>query len=171
MPLDPIQKRLVLDRTHKMVAMAASGFGLTLQNPAIRFDLKSRAAGMFRIRGAETEIRYNPWIFARWFDENLAETVPHEVAHYVVYSRYRRRVRPHGAEWREVMEFFGVPPRVTCSYRPEDIADLPGRRLRYFDYACQCTTHQVSSIRHNRMIAGKARYLCRRCHGPLRQTG
>lgn len=171
MVLDPSQKQLVLDRTDEMVSRAASGFGLALQTPDIRFDLKGRAAGMFRVRAAIPEIRYNPWIFARWFDENLAETVPHEVAHYVVYSRCRRRVRPHGAEWREVMEFFGVPPRVTCNYRPEDVADLPGRRLRYFDYACHCTTHRVSSIRHNRMIAGKAGYLCRRCHGALHPIG
>ena len=168
MPLDPHQQRLVLDRTGHMVDLAAAAFGLKLQTPAVSFDLKGRAAGMFRVRSAVAEIRYNPWIFARWFQQNLAETVPHEVAHFVVYSRYRRRMRPHGPEWREVMQLFGVPPRVTCDYRPEDIADLPGRRLRYFDYTCDCTTHRVSSIRHNRMAAGKAHYQCRRCHGSLR---
>ena len=154
-----------------MVAVAASAYGLNIPTPPVLFDLKGRAAGMFRIRRGNPEIRYNPWIFARWFDENLAETVPHEVAHYVVATRFRRKARPHGAEWRAVMHLFGVAPRVTCGYRPEDIADLPGRRLRYFDYACDCGSHSVSSIRHNRMVAGKARYLCRRCHGPLQPTG
>ena len=169
MPLDSHQQRLVRDRTSEMIASAATAFSLRLKAPDVLFDLKGRAAGMFRVRRSVAEIRYNPWIFARWFDENLEQTVPHEVAHFVVYSRFRRRVRPHGPEWRDVMALFGVAPNVTCEYRPEDIADLPGRRMQYLDYRCRCTTHSVSSIRHNRMVAGKARYLCRRCGSPLQR--
>lgn len=171
MTLDPSRQQLVLDRTAEMIHRADAAFGLALPVPAVSFDLRGRAAGMFRVRQGAPEIRYNPWIFSRWFDENLAETVPHEVAHYVVFVRHRRRVRPHGAEWRAVMREFGVPPKVTCNYRPEDLADLPGRRLKYFEYRCQCTVHSVSSIRHNRMTAGRARYLCRRCHEPLQPIG
>lgn len=167
--LDRSQERRVIDRTHMLIQRAASLFDMTLPPLPVHFNLKGRAAGMFRIRHGQAEIRYNPWIFARWFEENLAETVPHEVAHYVISRRHRSgTVRPHGPEWRAVMHAFGAAPRATAAYRPEDIADLPSRRMRYFDYVCGCAIHKVSGIRHNRMTRGMAEYFCRKCRLPLR---
>ena len=50
----------------------------------IKFDLKGRAAGMYRVHNRDRVIRYNPYIFAKYFDDNITTTVPHEVAHYIV---------------------------------------------------------------------------------------
>ena len=124
---------------------------------------------MFRQREGQAEIRFNPWIFARWYREHLDHTVPHEVAHYVASHLCRgRRVRPHGAEWRSVMHAFGVPPRVTCTHPEEDIADLPQRRMQRYPYSCDCMSHHLSAVRHNRIRRRQASYNCRRCGGSLR---
>ncbi len=49
----------------------------------VRFELQGRAAGMYRVHKGERVIRYNPYIFSKYFDDSLANTVPHEVAHYI----------------------------------------------------------------------------------------
>src|SRR5215510_13035498 len=39
------------------------------------------------------------------------EVICHEAAHIVVWYRYGKTVRPHGAEWAELVRFAGFDPR------------------------------------------------------------
>jgi SprT protein len=131
----------------------------------VMFDLKGRAAGMYKVRDRNRTIHYNPYIFAKYLDDNIATTVPHEVAHYVVDILYgATNTRPHGVEWRNVMLSLGVEPVVTANY---DLSDIPVRRQRRHAYQCACTVHQITTVRHNKIISGKAHYLCRNCMKPL----
>lgn len=41
----------------------------------------------------------------------LDEVLCHEFAHFVVYRRHGRAARPHGPEWRALIEKAGFPPR------------------------------------------------------------
>ncbi len=135
---------------------------------AVTFDLTGSAAGMYRVHGAERVIRYNPYIFAKYFANNLAVTVPHEVAHYVTDRLYGlRNIRPHGVEWKTVMRSLGADPCVTASY---DLSGVPVRRQRRFSYRCECSTHQLSSCRHNKIQRGQSSYLCRRCGSAIYRT-
>ena len=43
--------------------------------------------------------------------ELLPEVLCHEAAHVVVYERFGRSVRPHGREWRRLVETAGFPAR------------------------------------------------------------
>lgn len=164
-PLSPEQRQRVVAATRATIAQAAVLFSCELAEIAVMFDLRGLAAGMYRVRGGRREIRYNPHIFARYFSDNLENTVPHEVAHYVIDVLHgMRRVRPHGPEWRAVMRAFGAEPTVTCRY---DLDGLPVRRQQRFSYRCACTTHSISTVRHKRIQGGRARYSCRRCQTPL----
>jgi SprT protein len=109
-------------------------------------------------------IRYNLALLDRHGEAFLRDTVPHETAHYVAYRLHGRGIRPHGAEWRNIMQLFGADPSRCHDY---DVAGLSARRLRTYTYHCNCGPHQLSSIRHNRIIRGQ-RYLCRRCGEALR---
>jgi SprT protein len=40
---------------------------------------------------------------------------------------------------------------------------VPVRRQRRFRYRCDCSTHQLSARRHNKIRHGRANYLCRSC--------
>lgn len=166
-PIDSSQKTKVIGRTNQLVGEAVTMFEIPLRPILVRFDLRGHSAGMFRVRDLQPEIRYNPWIFARYFESNMAQTVPHEVAHYVVYHLFGRHgVKPHGKEWRKVMLAFGCAPRTTCDY---DLRGIPVRRIKRYNYRCKCSDHQVSSIRHNRMIKYHIQYLCRVCGQPLKR--
>lgn len=167
--LDPLQRSAVEAAVRDCLQRASRELGRSIPVPPVRFDLSGRSAGMFRARGRHSELRFNPWIFARYYSENLRETVPHEVAHYLVWWQFpRRRMRSHGAEWQAWMGFFGVPAAVTFD---RDISGLPQRRQRRFLYRCDCSEHSLSSTRHYRQERGQASYQCRRCGSPLRRGG
>ncbi|MFV8816224.1 SprT-like domain-containing protein [Haliea sp. E17] len=167
-PIGETARQQVRAATLACIRDAEIALGRQLPRLEICFDLSGGTAGMFRARDALRQIRYNPWIFAKHWEDNLANTVPHEVAHFLVHeTRGRRRVRPHGPEWRLWMDFFGADPAVTFDL---DISGVPRRRQRTHAYTCACRTHDLSSTRHNRVQRG-SRYLCRYCHGALVYAG
>jgi len=160
-PIDALQQVQVRQATQACVARAAGLFQRKFVVPPVQFDLSGCAAGQYRVLRGEAVIRYNPWIFARYFDDNVSETVPHEVAHFVVDQLWGlRRVRAHGAEWQSVMRALDAEPRATARY---DLTGLPVRRQRRFAYRCACRAHQLTTCRHNRVQRGEARYHCRQC--------
>jgi SprT protein len=164
-PIDPLQQQQVLQATDSCLQRAGRLFGLQNAAVPVSFDLRGRAAGQYRVARGKPGIRYNPYIFARYFPDSLAETVPHEVAHHVVDRLYGlRNVRPHGAEWQQVMRLLGAVPRATARY---DLSGIPVRRQRRFDYRCDCCAHSITTSRHNRIRRGDAVYLCRCCHAPI----
>lgn len=159
--IDTAQQAQVRQATQACIARAAGLFERDFTMPPVQFDLSGRAAGQYRVLRGQSAIRYNPWIFARYFEDNLNETVPHEVAHFVVDQLWGlRRVRAHGVEWRSVMHALGNEPRATARY---DLTGLPVRRQRRFAYRCACQMHQITTCRHNRVQRGEARYHCRQC--------
>lgn len=165
----PINARLrarVVSETEHYIDRAEQLFGKTIPLIAVTFNLRGRACGMYRVMGRAREIRYNPYIFAKYFDDNLAVTVPHEVAHYVVDKLYgRRKCRPHGAEWRALMDKFGVDASRTANY---DLTGIPQRTQRQITYHCACRQHQLSTRRHHKVERGEATYHCRYCSGEVR---
>ena len=154
----------MIRRTEEILQQLAGDLAIDLLMIPVLFDLRGRCAGMYRARGNQRVIRYNPWLFSRYYRENLEGTVPHEAAHYAVDMLYgMARTRPHGREWQAVMRLLGADPRVSCDF---DMHDIPQRRYRRFAYRCDCRQHELTSIRHYRIMRG-ARYFCRACRQPL----
>ncbi len=165
-PIGKAQQLLAVEHTVDYIRQAEGIFEQKFPDIDVVFDLPGSSAGMFKIKGRHSQIRYNPWIFAKYFDDNLARTVPHEVAHYIVHQLYgdrrsrRHHILPHGEEWRGLMAAFGADDSVTGNY---DLSGIPLRRQRRFDYQCQCRSHTLSTRRHNKVLRGDSQYLCRYC--------
>lgn len=159
-------RRVVTSATMQLIRTAAQRYAVALPEVAVVFDLRGTSAGMYCVRNRERWIRYNPWIFARHFEDNLRDTVAHEVAHYVVDRLFGRRgVKPHGPQWRIIMRDFGVEASVRHDW---DIDGLPLRRQSRFAYSCNCTEHLLTAVRHNRLSSGRVSYHCRHCGANLR---
>lgn len=159
--LDEIQQSDVVKETHRYIKQAAEYYERQFTLPPVLFDLKGKAAGMYRVRYRQKVIRYNPFIFARYYADNFQQTIPHEVAHYISDELYGLgKIRPHGSEWKSVMQVFGAEPSRTANY---DISGLPGRQYQTFQYQCACQAYQLTSRRHNRVLRGEGHYTCRQC--------
>jgi len=83
--------------------------------------------------------------------EEIWRTLKHELAHLVAYERAgRRRIDPHGREWRAACTDLGIPGEQTFHTLP-----LKGRRMKrnyaYTCPSCQSTFQRVRRIR--RMVA------------------
>ena len=160
------QQDLACNETQRYIRQAETLFNRTFEPVPVLFDLRGRAAGMYRVQAGQRVIRYNPYIFARYFDSNLKETIPHEVAHYISDMVYGlRRIRPHGREWKEIMLSLGAEPKRTADY---DLTGLPTRQFRQFTYSCNCQKHQLTTRRHNNIQNGLRLYACRLCGGKLK---
>ncbi|CAD5277508.1 Protein SprT (fragment) [Alteromonas sp. 38] len=64
-------------------------------------------------------------------------------------------------EWQAIMiDVFQRPANATHSF------DVKGVIGKQFNYACLCSTHQLTIRRHNKILKG-AQYKCRKCNGEL----
>lgn len=164
-PITQEQKNLVLLETERFVQLAEQQYRREFERIPVLFDLKGQTAGMFKMIDEERWIRYNPWIFSKYFEENVRDTVPHEVAHFIAHEVYHGRTgKPHGPRWQRVMGLFGADPGVTFDL---DLEGVPQRRQRTHPYWCGCREHDVSTTRHNRIVRGAGHYYCRACEGEL----
>jgi len=170
LPLSTEQQQRVIDQTHVYIKQAAELFCVKIKPLEVSFNLKGRSAGMYRVKHQRNrffishqkrEIRYNPYIFSKYFEDNVTTTIPHEVAHYisdVVYGL--KNIRPHGQEWKKIMQFFGADASVRASY---DLSGIPLKKQNYYTYYCDCREHQLTSIRHNKIKKHHYQYLCNYC--------
>lgn len=158
----------MLVATERYLCEAQQIFDRQFERIPVLFDLRGSCAGMYKVVGNRRWIRYNPWIFAKYYELNVRDTVPHEVAHFVVDEVYGKRAKPHGQEWQRVMALFGVDADVTFNL---DLSGVPRRVQRTHTYQCLCSAHEVSTTRHNRAVRGRGIYQCRNCDGKLLYVG
>ena len=163
--LNSQEEDLVVDEVDRYLDLVAHEFDVRLPRIRVRFDLIGNTVGMYCKQRGERSIRFNSYAFAKYWQESLDDTVPHEVAHYVSDMMFDcRYIKPHGREWQSIMHFFGVEPKTRCHF---DLSDIPKRQMKRFAYECSCGNHQLTVIRHKRILSGKRRYFCRACRGEL----
>jgi SprT protein len=88
------------------------------------FTLRGRAAGQFRFNRRNRKVlilRWNVEAMTKYPEQYLKETVPHEVAHLIVWVLHIERkiayYDHHGWNWRRVMNMLGVPAKKTHRYK------------------------------------------------------
>lgn len=92
-------------------------------------------------------------------EEELWSTLRHELAHLVAYARVgRRRVAPHGPEWRQACVDLGIP-----NERPYHDLPLPSRRMKR-KHLYVCRNCQVEWWRVRPFRRAVACYDCCRKH-------
>ena len=131
----------------------------------IQFFLRGHSAGT--ACSQSFIINYNDYLLQKYQQQFIDLIVPHEVAHLVVAARFKRRTKPHGEQWRQVMAAFDANPAVT-----HDFDSRPARRSRRYLYRCACPdSHPFAGISHRRVRSGWRRYSCRICGQVLKFAG
>ncbi len=176
-PISDGQKQNVVEEVQRYVDLASSLYGCAFSSVEVLFDIKGRAAGIYHSYNKGTsylmpwlaqrhcQIRFNPWLFAKYPEDSWRNTIPHEVAHYISDCRFGlRNIKPHGTEWSAIMRDFGAEPLVRGDYSLEGI---PIRKVKRYQYRCACRVVELTSIRHRRVQQGEQEYRCRDCSDPL----
>jgi predicted SprT family Zn-dependent metalloprotease len=87
-------------------------------------------------------IELNPRL--REFDGQIERTMKHELAHLIAYARAgRKRIEPHGPEWRKACADIGIPDESARHTLP-----LPrSKQERKFTYACSHCGFTVARVK------------------------
>ncbi len=167
-PITQQQQQQVVEVTLSFIQRASRFYDREFKAIPVFFDLSGRASGMYCVKARKKYIRYNPHLFSKYYNDSLSDTIPHEVAHYISDELYGlHRIRPHGAEWKSIMQLFGVVAKATGNY---DLTGIPTRQHKRIDYHCSCDTYQFTTKRHNQVVRGTANYACRKCGEVLMKT-
>jgi len=101
----------------------------------IRFSARLRKS-LGRCRPATGEIHLNADLQGPDHAKLLSEVLCHEAAHVVAYSRHGKNAKPHGQEWRKLVQDAGFLPRVSLGVVFEDCGIPPSRRKVLFEHRC-----------------------------------
>ena len=179
-PINTEQQLLVQQEVQRYLTFGESLYQCAVPAIPVLFDLKGKAAGMYRVKTSltprkgffsktettsERVIRFNPWLFAKYPEDSWENTIPHEVAHYITDCLYGiKAIRPHGKEWAAVMRRLGAEPIVRANY---DLSGIPVRRMTQYVYRCACREISLTAYRHKKVQSGLQRYRCRDCLSEL----
>lgn len=133
----------------------------SFQRPEVLINLRGKSAGIAELQ--KNRLRFNAVLLQENEQAFLAEVVPHEVAHLLAWKLFGRAIRPHGVEWRQIMQqVFGLVPSRTHGFDVKRSA-----KMGYF-YTCACPnkTHALTLRRHNRILSGQG-YICLVCKSHL----
>jgi SprT protein len=134
--------------------MAEGIFGKTIKRPDYLFDIRGVTAGMACF-GPWT-MRFNMHISRTHFDDYMARTVPHEVAHMVEKAVYG--TSGHKAPWKRIMRRFGCEPSRCHSY--DDLRTASGKTRPKI--TCRCGEREIGPIVYKRVVKGVI-YRCKTC--------
>jgi SprT protein len=151
-------KDRVLQCLDECLNIAQEKLQITIPEPTVYFNQRGKIAGSARLQ--INQIRLNPTLLKDNPDRFCQEVIPHELAHLIVFQLYGR-ARPHGKEWKNIMEsVFNVPAQTRHDM---DVSKVVGKT---FNYRCQCGPVVLSIRRHNKVLRGQ-QYQCRACMQPL----
>lgn len=178
-------KEKVSKRIDELQKVAKARFGKTVPNVEITYDINAiRLAGMAVTNPftGKFQIRLHPAALLTYGDDYIEDTVVHEFAHLVQQQNYPRS-QAHGKEWKGVMIAFGKDPKrchtmdlefannhynsVVKGIKGSTVTPTKTRQVKTFKYKCGCMTHELSSIRHNKVLKGTGSYSCKHCNTKL----
>ncbi len=105
-----------------------------------------------RLRSTAGYARYPSWAIElnprlREFEGQVDRTLKHELAHLIAYHRSgRRRIEPHGHEWRLACADLGIPGEKAHHRLPLPRNEIE-RKLTYTCPACQTAVQRVRKFR------------------------
>lgn len=124
LPIDE-QARVILRAigAHRLAAIVVVEWDARLQTAAGRADSRHQRVSL------------NPRLREHGTEE-VDRTLRHELAHLVAHARAgRRRIQPHGPEWRAACRELGIADEKRCHALPFPIR-RPARRLLYKCMSC-----------------------------------
>lgn len=134
------------------------------------FSLKSSSAlGTIRFENNKKNsflMKLSKKLYDKYKNEYLEHVITHEFAHACVMSHYKKRLKPHGKEWKNIMNFLGIQ-------KPRASTNMFKIRQNGYIWKCLCNNFILGKIKHNNMINKEKyrKFFCRKCREELSFTG
>lgn len=158
------QKQQIHQKCADLYLIAEKKLNRTFARPTISFNLTGAVAGTATY--SKNLLRFNEVLCSQNLNYFLSNTVPHEISHLITRSLFPRS-KPHGLEWKKIMKnVFNKEPKRTHSLD----TSISSTHSKVYIYSCDCCTHEISSIRHNRALQGM-QYRCCKCKKEIKFTG
>lgn len=144
------------------LSIANQYFNVSYDEPEILYRQKGSVAGSALLTSWQIQLNLN--MLLENSEQFIAEVIPHELAHLIVYKNFGR-VKPHGNEWQALMEHvFKLDAKRTHNFNlPKQTQNNRHR------YRCQCQEHLLTHIRHNKIQRKQTQYYCKNCGSVLQE--
>lgn len=153
-PLSTLQIQ-VLERIETCYQTAEMTLKRAFPRPITQFTLRGKSAGTAHLQ--QNRLRFNPVLLRENSEAFLTEVVPHEICHLLCFQLFGK-TKPHGKEWQSLMlTAFKVNPKTTHNFNTTSVAS------KEVEYRCACGPIRLSIRRHNKVLRGESRYICKRC--------
>lgn len=153
-PLSTLQIQ-VLERIETCYQTAEMTLKRAFPRPITQFTLRGKSAGTAHLQ--QNRLRFNSVLLRENSEAFLTEVVPHEICHLLCFQLFGK-TKPHGKEWQSLMlTVFKVNPKTTHNFNTTSVAS------KEVEYRCACGPIRLSIRRHNKVLRGESRYICKRC--------
>ncbi len=128
----------------------------------------SRVLGTYQfVKGTTHLIRLNPRLLNELGQKYIDDVFVHEYAHacvqhYIGHFNGRKRVMPHGMEFKSFCWMFGIDGKATTTVAQGAVSMKAGNTTKKHTYVCGCQEFNLSTQRHNKILRG-ATYTCKKC--------
>lgn len=157
-PLSSLQLQ-ILERVETCYQEAEIALKRVFPRPITQFTLRGKSAGTAHLQ--QNRLRFNPVLLRENSQAFITEVVPHEVCHLLCFQLFGK-TKPHGKEWQSLMlQVFKVNPNTTHNFNTTSVV---GKEI---EYRCACGPIRLSIRRHNKVLRGESRYICKRCRTHL----
>lgn len=123
-------------------------------------------------RPSTKTVHMNKVIMNTLDDETLKNILIHEIAHHVTKIVCPNRKQEHGPEFKKIDRMLGGLGQTKIDLKDNRDAFMTQsstRKSTTFTYVCGCDTHQISKIRHNKILKG-SKYSCGKCKQLIKQA-
>ncbi|WP_392552082.1 SprT family zinc-dependent metalloprotease [Orbus wheelerorum] len=144
------------------ISIANQFFNQVFDEPELIYRKKGSIAGSALLQKWQIQLNLNMLLENK--EQFINEVIPHELAHLIAYKKFGL-VKPHGKEWQGIMEqIFHQDAKRTHNF------NLPQPLItNRHQYYCECQSHLLTNIRHQKIQNKCAQYYCKKCATLLRQ--
>lgn len=140
--------------------------GYAIRPPQVVVEkLNGGVAGLACIR--ENLIKLDEDYFRENQDSILFDTIPHEIAHFIVRSYYPMAKQNHGPEFRKVMQSIGLSG--STYHTMERPAGREKNVVKRYELVCSCDSYFVTKAQCEKYTTKP--YICKACGSRFKHTG
>lgn len=159
-------KQAVFDRIDAVKKEFESKLKFNIPSIPVKFTKRGNCAGVYYYNRFENGINFNLKLLIENQDEFIKNVVPHEYCHYVNHfiasanPNSLKTLKPHGKEWKSLMRFLGLEPKVSHQYK------VPAQKI--YKYLCGCPDGVLVGPIINKKISltkktQRKKYSCKKC--------